>query len=118
MAAPREIEGVSSVQSALAAAREPTARAALARALQRQLHQYGVIILKRQELTRQDLMDFSLLFGEELDTVNDSPIWNVSNLLGDNGQPVGELASSELEVRPLAVWLLFDQATGRNSPAN
>ena len=63
-------------------------------------------------------MDFSLLFGEELDTVNDSPIWNVSNLLGDNGQAVGELASSELEVRPLAVWLLFDQATGRNSPAN
>ena len=67
MAAPREIEGVRSVQSALAAAREPTARVALARALQRQLHQYGVIILKRQELTRQDLMDFSLLFGEELD---------------------------------------------------
>jgi len=44
-------------------------------------------------------MDFSLLFGEELDTVNDSPIWNVSNLLADDGRPVGELASSELEVK-------------------
>lgn len=110
MAAPQEIEGVSSVQSALAAAREPTVRAELARDLQRQLHQNGVVMLKHQHLTRHDLMDFSLLFGEELDTVNDSPIWNVSNLLGDDGQPVGELASSELEVRALALFVLLDHS--------
>ena len=98
MPAPRQMEGFSSVKSALATARDPSARAGLAESLQRQLEQHGVLVLKNQDLSRQELMDFSLLFGEELDTVSDSPIWNVSNLIGDDGQPIGELASSELEV--------------------
>jgi hypothetical protein len=99
MPPPREMVGFSSVQEALARAQNPAARAELARSLQHQLQTHGVLMMRGQELTEDELMDFSLLFGEELDTVNDSPIWNVSNLLADDGRPVGELASSELEVR-------------------
>jgi hypothetical protein len=99
MPLPQEMVGFSSVQEALAQAQNPAARAELARSLQHQLQTHGVLMMRGQELTEDELMDFSLLFGEELDTVNDSPIWNVSNLLADDGRPVGELASSELEVR-------------------